>query len=67
MLKQCLAKLLKLPREGDAWARSEFQFFVIFESIAAQPSRELNEFIVNCINMTIFHHFDLTPESWKYS
>ena len=41
MIKQTLAKLLKCPRD-EGWHRSEHLFFVMFQGIAENSTREVN-------------------------
>lgn len=67
MLKQTFAKLLKAPKASQSWADNcEPEFWKLYESLCSSKSGEVNDFVVNCVSMSVLNHFNLSSKSWTY-
>lgn len=68
MLKQSLAKLLKVPKSNNQkWGRVEAEFWQLFLNLSNNKNREVSDFVVNCITMSVLNHYDVSYPSWMYS
>lgn len=67
MLKQTFAKLLKVPKSDNYWINgAEPQFWQLFQALGTHKNKEVSDFVVNCITMTLLHHYDIGYKSWMY-
>ena len=58
MLKQSFAKLLKVPKAGREWSEgAEAEFWKLFQNLTCHPSKEVKDFVVNCMTMAVLHHY----------
>lgn len=65
MLKQTFAKLLKIPKGNNRWVNGpEPQFWQLFQALGSHKNKEVSDFVVNCITMTLLHHYDIGYKSW---
>lgn len=66
MLKQSFAKLLKAPKDKKEWYNVESDFWQLFLNLSNTRNKEVSDFVVNCITMSVLNHYDLSLHSWTY-
>ena len=65
MLKQTFAKLLKIPKTSETWVNGpEAEFWKLFENLTYHSSKDVKDFVVNCMTMAVLHHYQLGYKSW---